>query len=286
MRFENLSRRLSTIEEVIANLQRTPSDSSRLGPNDELVGKRVGEATAAAERATKPVIVLTATSENRTTFPGLFRSRQEQAVRLLDNVPLFREDGFGIGIHLSRPSEIVKGELRRRVTPGSQIIDVWQDGLLVAVGEGDYDLLCWWTRYPADPAIEQKSLIIRNFVMTEVTLNFLHLAIELFGEAVPPPDKLKFVLCLDNMTVNGQPCELYSAPDRTAETMRLNHGTASGPKICNQVSAPFASLDLGTVAYQLLAGVYIRFGIHEDAIPYVQNDNGRKRITPESSKLR
>lgn len=287
MRFDTMSERLSTIEELVANLHRTTADSPSLGISDEVVGQRTAEAAVSAERAAAPIIVLTARSENQTTFPGLFRSRQDPVVRLLDDVLLFRPDGFGVGNHLSRPSEIVRGELRRRVSAGSQIMDVWQDGLLMAIGEGDYDLLCWWTRYPADPGIQQKSLIIRNFVLTEVTLNFLHFAIELFGQAHPSPHKLKFGICLDNMTINEQPCELYATPDRTTTNIfRLTHKTAPGPKIGNQVSTLFADIDLGRVAYELLAGLYVKFGIHTDEIPYVQRDNGKPRITPESAQLR
>jgi hypothetical protein len=141
-------------------------------------------------------------------------------------------------------------------------------------------------RYPADPDLQQKSLIIRNFVLTEVTLNFLDLAIKLFGQTEPSPDRLKFTLCLDNMTVGGLPCELYPTPDRmSVHTMRLSHRTAPGPKICSQTSVPFVDIDLGTTAYQLLAGVYLKFGIHENAIPYVQRDKRLSRITPESAQL-
>jgi hypothetical protein len=78
MRFESLSQRLSTIEELVANLERSPEDSSPSGLTDDLVEKRVKEATAAVERESAPVIILTATSENPTKFPNLFVQEKNQ----------------------------------------------------------------------------------------------------------------------------------------------------------------------------------------------------------------
>ncbi len=287
MRFDDLSQRLATIEELIASLPQISSHPPEIGLTDDDIEKRIDEAKSAVERTSEPVIILAAASEDRSGFPQLFRSRSEEVVRLLDNPPAFRKDGFGICIHLSRPSEIVRGELRRRLTSRFQILELWQDGLLTAIGEGDYDLLCWWTRYPADPALQQKSLIIRNFVLAEVTLNFLQLAIEVFKHAEPEPKKVKFLLSLDSMTVNGLPCELSSVPDGTNTlTPKTSFKTASGPKISSEFSIAFAEMDMGRIAYELLAGLYVKFGFHHSDVPYVDGDGTQKRITPESVGLR
>jgi hypothetical protein len=177
-RFNELSNRLVSIEGLIANLPVAALHRQDAGPTEEDVSKRIEEAKVAVNRTKEPIIVLAAIAENRSGFPQLFRSRSEQVVRLLDDLPTFRNHGFNIGNHLSRPSEIVRGELRRRLTAGRQIIDLWRDGMLVAIGEGDYELLCWYTRNPSNPAIAEQNLIIRNFVLAEVALTFANLALE------------------------------------------------------------------------------------------------------------
>jgi hypothetical protein len=45
-------------------------------------------------------------------------------------------------------------------------------------------------------------------------------------------------------------------------------------------TAAFKDLDLGEVAYQLLGGIYVRFGFNCDQMPYV--DRVQKKITRES----
>ena len=285
MRFDELSQRLATIEQFIANLSLAPS-VPQTGLTDEDIGKRIAEAQKAVERTSEPVIILAAISEDHSGFPQLFRSQSEPVVQLLDKPPQFRSDGFGVGLRLSRPSEIVGGELRRRLGTGSQIIDLWQDGLLLGIGEGDYDLLCWFMRYPGNPTIQEQSLLIRNFVLAEVTLNFLQLGIEVFKHAEPPPKKIKFMLCLDNMTVNDLPCELSSVPDRTSTVhFQPDFKAAPGPKISSEFALPFDELDIGRIAYKLLAGLYVKFGFHESDVPYVQDNGDGKKITAASLKL-
>src|SRR5437016_769351 len=54
---------------------------------------------------------------------------------------------------------------------------------------------------------------IRNFVLTEVTLNFLNLALEIFKHAEPVPENLIITLSLNNMNESGITCSLSPNPD-------------------------------------------------------------------------
>src|SRR5579871_797201 len=292
MRYEELlSQRFAQLESMIKNLPHNavPGSNSqsaapqRPGLSDEEIEKRINDAMHAVERSSEPIIVLVAASENYAEFRGLFDSDDEEVVKLLDHPPM-RSQGFAIGNALSRPSENVQGRLRRRTARGHQLIDIWLDGLVVAIGQGDYDLLCWWTRYPGDKDLQNKSLIIRNFVLAEVTLYFLDLAIKTFQNAEPTSLQLKFLLMLDNMTVNGHlPCELSPVPDNSSTPVESgSYKTASQSTISSKFSTRFDGIDMAKVAYELLGGIYTKFGFNRTQMPYIEDDGGVKRITFES----
>lgn len=290
LRFRDISQQLVTIEKQIANLpypeQRSlhALEGEQLGLSHQEIRRRIDEALGAVERTAAPSIILAVSSDNPTYFPRLFHSESEQTVRDLNDPPM-RKDGFAIGNHLSGPSTIVRGELYRRLTPGLQIIDLWQDGLLVGVGEGDYDLLCWWTRYPYNPAeTEHNSLRIRNFVLAEVTLRFLELAVKVFEQVEPAPQQLTFRLSLENMAVDGQPCELSPVADNAPNwELRARYRSAQGTPVGSSCSTPFVGIDTGIVAHGLLGGLYAKFGFTYSEMPYVVSDQtGMKRITLKS----
>jgi hypothetical protein len=165
--------------------------------------------------------------------------------------------------------------LRRCVYNGNKLLDLWKDGLLVGIGPGDYDLLCWMQEARPD-----RGLPIRSLVLAELTLNFVRLAIEIFRHAVPTPSQLQFVLRLENMTVDGHRCILSTGRD--SRFPDISARTAEGPdaNIESTYIAQFEAIDDGHVTFELLGGLYSMFGFDYSEMPYV--DQQVNRITPES----
>jgi hypothetical protein len=163
---------------------------------------------------------------------------------------------------------------------GCKLIELWQDGALIVVGQGDDDMLCWFTRSQRN---SKPGLPIRNFVLGEVTINFCNLAVEVFKSAEPMPRQLNFFLVLDNMTEEGVPCTLSSSPDNRPFPI-LAGFTKSAPEatVTSTFTTPFEKIDVGIVAYQLLGGLFVKFGFDYDDMPYVQHDPDGNRITPRS----
>ena len=273
MRFGELSQRLNSIESIVTNLSSPPSPPPS-GLSDTDIGNRISKAQTVIERATSPSIVFAATSSNPTSFPRIFHSDSD-VVKLIEYSPRLRTQGFDI--HVDERSEIINGEARRVSRLGSRVVELWKDGLLLAVGEGDDDLLCWW----AGPPRRTPGHRIRNFVLTEVTLNFLNLALEIFKHAEPVPDNLVITLSLNNMNEDGIPCSLSPIPDNRLRIPMDVH-RASSDAISVRVSAPFNNIDLGAVAYDLLGQLYTKFGFNYDQMPYVEKMPSGGRITPES----
>jgi hypothetical protein len=292
MRFEEiLSQRFEVLEKLINGLLKNSLSAftAEAAPytclSDEEIEQRRREAREAVDRATKPSVILTAVSGGKTSFQQLFESRSEPVVQFFENAPM-RKEGFAIWNALDKRSDMIRARLRRRLNRGVQILDLWQDGLLIGIGEGDYDLLCWWTRYPYSKSIEEQSLIIRNFVLAEVTIMFLRFAVELFKYAEPPPKELRFGISLENMTVNGLPCELSNIRDREGNPVPPNtYRTAPGAHIYAEHSASFADIDTGRVAYELLGNLYVQFGFHKGEMPYVEKTGERNRITLETLQI-
>lgn len=68
-------------------------------------------------------------------------------------------------------------------------------------------------------------------------------------------------------------------PDRT-DTFAFQHHvkSANGPNLSAEFSVPFTELDIGRIAYELLAGLYVKFGFHENDTPYVQDARRKSRV--------
>jgi len=272
MRFAEFSERLANIEAMLAErFAYTPQTAS---PTDR-AEERLAEAEKAVGRLGLPNFVLLAESMSECRFPQLFESRTAPVVALLEQPPVLRRDGFAI--RPARQSLIIKGQLRRRVIEGYEMIDLWRDGTLIAIGPGDYDLLCW-ARQPR-PGV---GLPIRNFVLAEVTLNFLMLASGAFTQAAPLPKDLRFSIRLENMTVDGLPCTLSSERDNIRFPRAGEKRVApDSSTITAELVEPFKTMDVGRVAYELIAQIYAFFGFNHHDMPYV-DENDPNRITPKS----
>jgi hypothetical protein len=283
MRFGEFSERLTAIETTLAKLLPAASlatdqpfgnqTNKETNPAEQLTQRTV-KAESAVERTGQPNFVLAAAPMSQSNLPQLFESHAAPVVRLLEHPPVLREEGFVIRV--PKQSSIIKGDLRRCAIEGYKIIDLWNDGTLVAVGPGDYDFLCW-ARQPR----ENVGLPIRNFVLAETTFNFVQLASEVFKQAEPPPTRLKFFLSLKNMTLNGMPCALSSERDNIRFPRAGETKTVPDSTITSEFEVPFGEMDVGHVVYELLARIYAFFGFNHNDMPYVNNDDP-KRVTPKS----
>ena len=127
-------------------------------------------------------------------------------------------------------------------------------------------------------------LPIRNFVLTEVTLNFCRLVAEIFEHAEPKPKQVRLSLTLSNMTEDGVPCKLSPRDDggSNPSSWGFQAADARGPVISSSFTTDFKEMDPGIVTYELLGRLYSQFGFNFDDMPYVQRDADARRITPES----
>jgi hypothetical protein len=276
MRFSEIISRLDSIQAFLGESEPGIPE----GVTEAEVLNRISEAEVTVDRAARPNVVLSAFSTSLCSFPELFSSHSAEVVRLIEEPPVMRNDGFAITPSGARwSSQIVQGRLRRVVALGNKLVELWQDGALITVGPGDDDMLCWFTRSHTK---YKPGLPIRSFVLAEVVVNFCFLALEIFKHAVPSPSDLKFILKLDNMTEDGVPCTLGAGDDRGPNIFRFPNSVRSAPSstFTSSYTGAFKDLDVGDIVYQLLGGIYVQFGFNLDQMPYV--DLAHRKITRES----
>jgi hypothetical protein len=269
--FDAIGARLQSIECSIALLTQVPRKVENRGIEAEALADRLAQARADAERRSSPVIYFTASAQGYCDFPTLFTSRSERVVRLIENPPTLRANGFGV--YAGRASSIMGGRFRRSILLGYRLLDLWKDGLLVFIGEGDEDFLAWSTRGgPDDP------ITINTYVLAESVLVFCWLTQLLFSEAKPAPEALLMRVGLDNMTRSDEPALLTDVP---LGSVGGTTKRAPRARVDLYESAKWDGFDPEAMGYLLLSQVYNWFGFESTDVPFVAREGPEPRLSAQ-----
>jgi hypothetical protein len=218
-----------------------------------------------------PVFALTAAPVETISLPTLFRGRDDPLVQLLAHPPGLRPAGFDLP---PGDTQIVEGQLRRKVFPGRMLLECWRDGTIIFVTEAT-DYLCWGMPQPAPGVVR-----INPMALVESTYAFATLAHRVYTEhAAPQPRTVEFGLTFFAMEGGGKRAVL--TPDRlksirTQLAIEAKEAPAATHEIHEQVAAPW---NPGPVAYQLLYALYTWFGFDDSAIPYVAEEDGVRVVS-------
>jgi hypothetical protein len=284
-RFSELDTRLANIEEMIGKV------AAELKRREEIAGKgaaeRVPEKPAFARDAIlrriqrarkalgyegKPTFSLASWPLEQIEFANLFELRDVPVVRLLENPPEIRDNGFDLDT--GRSSSIIDAQLRRCWVSEYKVLEVWRDGILIFVTPGDDQRLCWAMNSTPDTGLR-----INNLALTEMVYLFCDWMLKTYKYANPLPVKLKVNLGLSDMFVESKPFSL--SPYRPN---KLNLGdrmiSAPGAFFHNEVEIDFQAADAGLVAYRLLADLYAWFGFNTHEMPYLSINGSEAKIDP------
>lgn len=272
LRFSDLERRLESIEESVGRLTARPAGEAPPAITAAVIAERRSRARVAVGFAERPSFILAAWPLNHSRFPTLFESRAAEVVRLLENPTRLRVAGFDLSTR--RQSEILDGELRRCVIPGSKLIELWRDGPLIFVSAGDGWHLCWGME-----STGATGLRINNLALTETTYLFADLALKISAHSVPEPRGLAIALQLASMTVEGVPCSLNNY---RPSPFTVDNNRRYAPEERMDITYEFEkeNSDAGGISYQLLAELYAWFGFNAVEMPYVDRNGETPRIDP------
>lgn len=233
--------------------------------------RRVDEALISIALSQRPAIVLTATPLHQVVIPSLFASRNASVVRLLEHPPQLRPSGFDL--ETGESARIVRGVMRRAVSIGDKLLELWRDGMLLFIGSGEDNFLSWARRRPGDP------LRINPLVLTESTFLFLELFRQLGQFMEPRPTKIEFELRLCNFPAGEKGAGIIPARvDSPAWRFGTDRREVPAANMSGRVTREGDLLDPGSVGFDLIKQVYAWFGIEEDQIPYTTESKGHRVI--------
>ena len=267
---ESTNDRLEALEAAVKALNvKDTKPHGGIDPN--VVERRLVSAKGIAERMNAPIIYFSAAAKSECDFPTLFLSRGERVVRFIENPPKLRSDGFGLWVN--GDSENIKGRVRRSVDKGSSLFELWKDGLLIFVGEGDEDLLAWASRPKVGDPIS-----VNNFLLAELTLVFCWLVGLIFAEADPKPTSLRLTIGLQNMTRNGKPALLIDMPFGRP-VFWGGPKPFPDPEVQFQQSANWDTYHPEAVAGALMMEIYNWCGFDAANVPYLEGDPAKPKLS-------
>jgi hypothetical protein len=181
---------------------------------------------------------------------------------------------FHIGC--GRDPNIVRGQVYRSAGT-EELLEVWDDGTVLAVGDVA-DHLCWGMRnQPDDP------LRFNPLALVEATYLFAELTHRLFS-TLPGPPAVTFVLSLHRAQVGGRRA-LLTPHERRTQAFRFRIGLREASDEGREFNFAWpagAAPDPAAVAYGLMQRLYRWFGFNDDEIPYVaERPNGQRVISRE-----
>ncbi len=279
LRFESLDQRVENIQAAVEEirLQQTQTKlASSTQDSSKLLGERVAEALIEADLGGRRSFSLAAVPTQTVEIPAFFERRDADIVRLLENPPELRPGGFDL--ETGAPARIVRGQLRRAVTPKYKTLELWRDGTLVFGAAGDEDFLCWGRH-----TITGGPLRINPLVLIESTYLFAELSRRIYQQVKPQPKVVEYMLELYNMTLEGKPCVLIPGPVGSA-AWEFGTGTRSpapAPNFICTLRWNEPSIKPGEIAFQLVREVYRWFGFEDSNIPYKEQVDGQFAISPE-----
>jgi hypothetical protein len=268
-KWTSIEQRLAAIEAVMSGWGKAAPPTKNVGITDQERQKRLKAARIASGRDEAPIAFYTATPVGECDFPTLFASRSERIVRLIENPPQLRPQGFEIWADKS--STIIQGKLRRNVIPGTRLIEMWRDGLFIFIAQGDEDFLGWRTHG------FDKPIHISNFVLAESILTFCWLMKFIYEEANPKPSAIRLSVGFDNLTRSSGPATLTDVPEGK---MRIGAKAQAAPAAGVEVFqlADLASYDEEHIAFLLMADIYNWFGFDAMNVPYVDPSGPKPKL--------
>lgn len=269
---------LSGISEMLGELlsQRKTLDSH--GIEQETIERRITNAIEAVGFSDNTSYVLLSYPETTVGIAGLFESRTSDVVKLIDDPPELRYAGFDITT--GERSRIINGEFRRSVLKSYKLLDVWRDGTMVSISNGDEGFLCWGDYSKA------QFLRINTIALIESTYLFSLLVKKVFEQGQAPDCIVSIKLQIKNIPQEKK----YGLSKAIPGSMqwKFNFDREIGWTTERNLSVSYAWSWRDTrpenAAYELVSELYTKFGHEHENIPYTKEENGIKVIDLEKIK--
>lgn len=252
----------------------TPEPTRPRPPGPDVVDacNRRNRAIADAGLNERPTLSLVAVPGEAVDVPELFAGSRSELIQLLEHPPELRHAGFDLTVG-ERP--IVSSGVRRALSPGSRVLELHRDGVLIFSADAK-SLLAWGTSSDDQP------LRLNVLALAETTYVFAALVRAVSKHLRPPAESWRYVLGLQRMEDAGKRAVLGPGSRRSADQLFPRRQRALGSPDFEYRSPPIpATTDPRIVAYRLRQELYVAFGFDADGIPYVIKLNNEVGTDPD-----
>ena len=276
---ENIESRFQGIEattQTILKLQSPPEKKVEKFEEVVKVDERIEYALQGVGLNQKRAMVLSAYPESVVRLRTIFSSDLQGIKHQLEEPPTIRESGFDLRT-LDR-ANIVSGKFCRVTNGDRKVIDLYEDGALIAGFKADDDYLCWAMR-----GLKINPVVLMESVCTFVL--FYELVIE---DMDTKPDGVNFRVVLHNLHLDDK--KNYLTPysfDRKGYRFAFDEGKKFAPENnwrSENIKVELENFQVESVAYEIIREIYLYFGIEVNKIPYTKEVNGNWIIDIEQLK--
>ncbi|MFZ2148254.1 MAG: ATP-binding protein [Sedimentisphaerales bacterium] len=208
----------------------------------------------------------------------IFKRRDSNIVKLIENPPELRYAGFDLSSENS--SKIINGKLRRTSLKSYKALEVWRDGTIIFVVDGDEGFLCWGN-YKTD-----EFLRINTIALVESVYLFSLFVNKIFDLAEAPDCNILMELKIKNISKEKKYGLSRSKPGSFGWQFNLDRKIEWASERNLSVSHTWAWRNTSTesAAYELVSELYAKFGLEHEFIPYVKEQDSQKIIDVEQIK--
>jgi hypothetical protein len=271
-RNRELSLRLEGIE-TLMSMRVAKELSRRESIGIEKLFQRAADARVAIGLNEVPAFFLAAAPVEPVRFTTIFAGRESKEVKLINNPPKYRENGFDLDPNSDWTTQIVQGRLIRRAANLEKCLELWRDGSLIFVSRSDEAFLGWARK--SDGTTQP----INNYVLGEVVSLFFGLAIQVFAFTEPLAQRIQVCFGFFGTQEKDVPYELSHHPLANYAPYGFKGVSAptSGEKTF-VVDFDLKDAKPEVEAYKLLREIYNWFGFTDDNIPYIKRNESPHRI--------
>lgn len=270
---ELLSERSETIPRTVSQSKTarpagTPSDS---------VNQKIESAIEAVGLKDSISYVLVSSPDTKMEISGLFESRTSDVVKMIDEPPELRYAGFDISTE--ERSRIVNGELRRSYVKPYKLLEVWRDGAVLFVADGEA-FLCWGDYKKKD------FLRINTIALVESAYLFMSFVKDVFEAAKAPDCNVQIELQVRNIPKDRKYGLTKAKPGSRSWRFNVKRDIAWAPlpNVIVTKAWTWRKTSPEKGAYELVSELYAKLGVEHEFIPYVKEDGGEKVIDVEQIK--
>jgi len=264
---------LSDINETLGKLLSGAKTKESVRISPEALNQRIENAIQAVGLTDRCSYVLASCPDVEVEIRGLFESSTSDMVKLIDGPPRLRYAGFDIAT--GEGSKIVNGELRRSILKPYKVLEVWRDGTVIFVTNGDEGFLCWGD-YNSD-----KFLRVNSIALVESVYLFALFARNVYEGGNVPDCPVTMRLELHNI-LETKPYGLSKCRTRSgwayAET-DLKQAKFKSTVLEQKFGWRHISPEVW--AYKIVGDFYAKFGLEHQFVPYTKGENGTMAIDPE-----